>query len=553
MRRRLITSVLLAAGLLAGGLASGASATTPGQQRSSYIVVFKEGANAQAEAATLRGQGYEVRHVYENVFQGLAVLLPAAAVRGLANNPNVQIVQPDAVVTTLETSTQFSATWGLDRVDQRNLPLNSTFTYPKSAGVNVTAYIIDTGILASHNELSGRVDSGFTAIADGNGTTDCQGHGTHVAGTVAGATYGVAKSARVVPVRVLGCDGRGFTSHVIAGVDWVAGNAKKPAVANMSLGGGFDGALNTAVANLHAKDVTVVVAAGNSTVNACNASPASAPAAITVGATTSTDARASYSNFGSCLDLFAPGSSIVSASIASNTATATASGTSMASPHVAGAAALLLGKFPTMTSTQVAERLIQASTPNVVTSPGTGSPNRLLYVEQPVVVTDVVINTSTLPNATLNTAYSVTLQASGGDGLSYTWTAAGLPSGLRIDGSRIIGTPTQSGNFNVNLSVVSADRTAVKSIPFTVSIPAVSITTSSLPQGRVNRSYSAKLGASGGIGVYSWVATGLPTGLTMSTSGTISGTPSRKCSCVVTVTVTSGTQIASKQFALKIT
>jgi subtilisin family serine protease len=277
------------------------------------------------------------------------------------------------------TDTQTPATWGLDRIDQRNLPLSNSYTYPTGAS-NVTAYIIDTGMRLTHSQFSGRAVSGYDAV-DGGSADDCNGHGTHVAGTVGSTTYGVAKLVRLVAVRVLDCSGSGTTSGVVAGIDWVTAHhmAGRPAVANMSLGGGVSSALDTAVANSIADGITYAVAAGNSNANACNSSPSRVAAAITVGATTNADARASYSNYGTCLDLFAPGSSVTSAWFTSDTATNTISGTSMAAPHAAGAAALYLAANPTATPSAVRDALVNAATTGIVTNPGTGSPNRLLY------------------------------------------------------------------------------------------------------------------------------------------------------------------------------
>ncbi|HET7487133.1 MAG TPA: S8 family peptidase [Acidimicrobiales bacterium] len=365
----------------AGGPAQVSGTDRPGAIPGRYIVVFRKGTPAAAAAAAraeATGRGANVTAVYTHALDGFAAALSPAAVDALRRNPNVELVEADATVQAVDT--QAGATWGLDRIDQRALPLDGSYTYDNTASP-VTAYVIDTGILTTHTQFGGRASGGYTAIADGNGTTDCNGHGTHVAGTIGGSTYGVAKQVSLVAVRVLGCDGSGSNSGVIAGVDWVTGNhqAGQPAVANMSLGGGISSALDTAVANSIADGVTYAIAAGNSNANACNYSPARVAAAVTVGATTSSDARASYSNYGTCLDLFAPGSSITSAWYSSDTATNTISGTSMATPHVAGAAALYLQANPTATPSAVRDALVAVATPSVVTSAGTGSPNRLLY------------------------------------------------------------------------------------------------------------------------------------------------------------------------------
>ena len=346
-----------------------------------YIVVLDDRVSA-ARAGDVRGlaksSGGSVTGRFDTVLQGFSAKLPDRAVEALRKHPQVAYIEADQAVTL--DATQSPATWGLDRIDQRNLPLTNSYTY-NATGSGVTAYIIDTGILASHGEFGGRVGAGYSAINDGRGTTDCNGHGTHVAGTVGGSTYGVAKQVSLRPVRVLDCTGNGTTSGVIAGVDWVTGNhaAGAPAVANMSLGGGISTALDSAVGNSIADGVTYAVAAGNESANACNGSPSRVSAALTVGSTTNTDARSSFSNYGSCLDLFAPGSTITSAWYTGNTATNTISGTSMATPHVAGVAALYLQGAPTATPTAVGSAILNGSTTGVVGNPGTGSPNRLLH------------------------------------------------------------------------------------------------------------------------------------------------------------------------------
>ncbi len=346
-----------------------------------YIVVMEGRASTsegKAAVAEARGNGATKVQRFTTAIEGFSAKLSDAAVADLRANPDVAFIEADQRVAI--DATQSPATWGLDRIDQRNLPLDNAYTYTPT-GAGVTAYIVDTGVLASHNELSGRMAAGYSAINDGRGTTDCNGHGTHVAGTVGGTTYGVAKQVTIKPVRVLDCNGSGSTSGVIAGVDWVTSNhtAGSPAVANMSLGGGVSSALDTAVNNSIADGVTYAVAAGNENTNACNGSPSRVAAALTVGSTTNTDARSSFSNYGSCLDLFAPGSSITSAWYTSNTATNTISGTSMATPHVAGVAALYLQGNPTASPSTVNNAITSTATTGVVTGAQTGSPNRLLY------------------------------------------------------------------------------------------------------------------------------------------------------------------------------
>jgi subtilisin family serine protease len=340
----------------------------------SYIVVLKSGAQ---QAKLSKAYGATVKRSFGRALNGFEAGMTEAQAKRLAANSEVAYVEQNQEIKL--SATQNNATWGLDRIDQRARPLSTTYTYPVTAS-NVTAYIIDTGILYSHSQFGGRARAGYDAV--GSGAVDCNGHGTHVAGTVGGSTYGVAKAVKLVGVRVLSCSGSGTTAGVIAGVNWVTQNAVKPAVANMSLGGGVSTALDNAVAASVASGVTYALAAGNSNANACNSSPARVSSAITVGSTTSTDARSSFSNYGSCVDIFAPGSSITSAWYTGSSATNTISGTSMASPHVAGAAALVLSRNTSYTPAQVASALISNATTNVVTSPGSGSPNRLLFVVQ---------------------------------------------------------------------------------------------------------------------------------------------------------------------------
>ena len=363
----------------------------PGQ----YIVVLKDdlvmSASVSAVAADMAATyGGEVIYTYSDALNGFTINVPleksAFAVAGLSQDDRVELVEQDTIVAIAETdavdANQTGAPWGLDRINQRNLPLNGVFSYTKT-GAGVKVYIIDTGIRTSHTQFGGRASSGYDAVDGSLPAADCNGHGTHVAGTVGGSTYGVAKGVSLIAVRVLNCSGSGSNSGVIAGVNWVTNqkraNPSIPAVANMSLGGSASSALDTAVNNSINAGVTYAIAAGNSNANACNYSPARVGAAITVGATTSSDARASYSNYGTCLDLFAPGSSITSAWYTSDSATNTISGTSMATPHVAGVAALYLQGNTGASASAVASALNTNATSGVVTSRGTGSPNRLLF------------------------------------------------------------------------------------------------------------------------------------------------------------------------------
>ncbi len=379
----IIITLSLTPGVFAQGSSTGApllraaagARVIPG----SYIVVLKQGGDARA---TARSVNANPRFVYDAALNGFAAQLTDAQVRLLQRNPNVAYVEQDAEVrlTATQNMDSLGDPWGLDRIDQRNLPLSRTFTY-NSIGTGVHAYIIDTGLNTGHTDFGGRAINVYDAF--GGTGNDCNGHGTHVGGTVGGRTWGVAKNVRLYGVRVLDCSGSGSWSGIINGINFVINdvrnNNRRPAVANMSLGGGLNSSVNTATANLVSAGVFVAVAAGNSNANACNFSPASTGTAYTVAASDRNDNKASFSNFGSCVDGYGPGVSIKSAWIGSTSATRTISGTSMASPHVAGVAAQYLQSNPTASPSTVTSWINTNATPNKIIGNPTGTPNRLLF------------------------------------------------------------------------------------------------------------------------------------------------------------------------------
>ncbi len=319
--------------------------------------------------------GGTVKKHYLSAFVGLHIEVDSADLDEIRADDRVKSVSPNSAVYIRDVANS----WGVDRSDQRNLPLDNSYNVP-SGGAGVHVYVVDTGVTTTHQEFT-NIGDGFSAIANDPSTADCHGHGTHVAGTVAGKTVGIARKATIHPVRVLNCTGSGTLQGIADGIEWVIKNKKDPAVINMSLGGGANDAFDTATNNAIKAGITVVAAAGNSSDDACKYSPARVPGAVTVAASTKTDTQASFSSFGKCVDIYAPGEAINSASNTDNAGYRSFNGTSMAAPHVAGAAALILGNSPTLKPADVADKLIKDATPSKISNPGAGTPNLLLYVQ----------------------------------------------------------------------------------------------------------------------------------------------------------------------------
>ncbi len=423
---------------------AGAAGAIPGR----YIVVLKPGtAQVGTVSADLTARyGGTVQQRYEASIHGFSAAMSEAQARRLAADASVALVEQDQTVKVSDDPTGLPS-WGLDRIDQRDLPLSWSYSGASTAA-EVHAYIIDSGIRTTHVEFGGRARNAWDfADATPAADNDCNGHGTHVAATVGGSRYGVAKGVHLVGVRVMDCDGRGTKSDIIAGVDWVTAHAAKPAVANMSIGGTLSAAEDVAVQASIASGVTYVVAAGNDNTNACRYSPSDIPEAITVGATDARDRRANFSNYGSCVDLFAPGTDIVSAYRTSDTATETLSGTSMAAPHVTGAAAMVLAAHPAYTPQQVSHSLTATAKAGKVTDSGAGTPNKLLYAPKGRSVNPdrPVVTSSTLTDATVGHPYLDVLTTT--DPLAGTWSITGgkLPAGLALADGLVTGTPRSAG------------------------------------------------------------------------------------------------------------
>ncbi len=489
----LLAGITATAGLTLSATTAEAAPATPAAQprivgaasadavKGEYIVVFKDQSQTMAESRTtsanLAGRhGGTIEHRFGRTFDGYSAKMSKSQAERVAADPKVAYVKQAQKYVALDTQTN-PPNWGDDRIDQNDLPLNQSYTYPANAGQGVHVYVLDTGLNVNHVDFTGRVGAGRDEVDGDNTPQDCHGHGTHVAGTAVGTTYGVAKKATVHSVRVLNCLGSGTDADILAGVEWVRTNAIKPAVVNYSIGCQSrctDVTMDNAVKNLIASGVSWVQAAGNSNDDACFYSPQNVPEAVTVNNMTISDAKASSSSYGPCTDIWAPGSNIISASNTSNTGTKTMTGTSMASPHTAGAAALYLGANPNATPAQVQSALVTNSISNTLTGVPANTPNKLLNISflnggQPGTVT--VTNPGN-QSSTVGTAVNRTNSASGGTS-PYTWSASGLPAGLSISASTgtISGTPTTAGTSNVTITATDSSspaKTGTASFTWTV-------------------------------------------------------------------------------------
>ncbi len=543
MRMRLLGSLVTATALAVAGTAAPAQAAegqvygvgAPGAVAGRYIVTLRQ-PRAGITAQGLSGTTYTAK-------------MSAQQARRLAADPGVLMVEQDRKVH-VEAATQRNPTWGLDRIDQRPVKASKTYT-PMDDGSSVHAYVIDTGIRVTHQEFAGRAAYGWNFVDGDNNANDCDGHGTHVAGTIGGTHYGVAKKVQLVAVRVLDCEGSGYLSDVIDGIDWVTANAVKPAVANMSLGGARSTSLDAAVGRSIKAGITYVVAAGNENTNASTSSPAAVAAAITVGATDSRDRRASFSNYGSGLDLFAPGVDIRSSYPSSDTATATESGTSMAAPHVTGAAALVLDAAPAYTPAQVRDFLVARATTGKVADPK-GSPNRLLYVPPPPAAPAI---TSTGINAAAGETYTSSFRISPTRRGTWKVVAGSLPKGMSMTSQgALLGVPSGPGTSTVKVQFADyVPNVVTRSITVKVAHPAPAFAVDALPDVWADADSDVRITLTDKrTGTWEVTDGEIPDGMAFA-GGLLSGAPSTPGTYSFTVTFTDGWGAAvSREFTLTV-
>ena len=474
MLNKIIKSILLSIALSAPIQVANASAPsiTP------YIVTLHDGVSTQDFVSRELRLGVDVIRQFTLAASGFLAELTPDEYLSLKNDPRVEYIEEDIIIglgaeQTLQNDSGWRPSWGLDRINQVDGVLDDVYSY-EYTGSGVDAYILDTGINSSHIEFSGRIKSGYSSINDFNGTEDCNGHGSHVSGIVGGATYGVAKSVSIIPVRVLGCAATGTTSTILSGINWMISNHQSgiPAVANISIGGSRSAIINDAVVSAINDGIIVVVAAGNNNADACNYSPASEPLAITVAASTASNARASYSNYGSCVDIFAPGSDIVSAHYGSPTILRSRSGTSMASPHVSGVVAQILEQYPAWTQQQVSSQIISQSTLNALSSTGSNTANLLLFNNSPRVIAEVPSTTTTTTIAPTTTTSSTTIPE------TTTTTTTVIPTTTTTTSTTTTTTTTAPAPATTTTSTTS---TTVYVLPATTTTVAETTTTTILP------------------------------------------------------------------------